>query len=373
MTLPASADVPDWSVVPLGSVLPDGEIPAESAPILASVSGVSVQLVPGEESRLTLTYALQVFADGLTVADLGAGELTMAQARLDGREVAVPPSLDGRRLLVSELTRGRHTLVLTGVMPTPTSQLALTMPQAPVDIISVRDDTLAVDVVGGAEIATGHLVMPPSARLSITWKPAGPPPPRPDRLEAMAAVGLTVGLGGVEGAGVVRFDAIHGEVETVRVAVPGVDWAEATGSVVLESRLVGGWLEVDLAGPQSGRFSIDVALRGPAGAELNEAPLLLPEADRREVWVSLYQGEEGFVSRETTGLEVVTPAAVPQWGQDLASGRLLSSLHTTGSSPSLQWKSSEWESVETPGTVVDEARIVIGIILFTINTTQIGI
>ena len=352
--LPGLAWADERTVVPLEAVLPDAETPSEEVPVLAAVSGVRVEIVPGAESQLTLTYRLQAFADGLAVARLGAGPLTVASATLDGRSVAVPPESDGHRLLVAPLSRGSHTVVLTGVLQTPLSQLQLPLPQAPAEVL-VRGTDLDVSVADGANIGD-RFVLAPAASLSVAWKPAAPPPPRPDRLAAQAAVGLTLSTDGVEGAGVVNFDAVHGAVSAVRIAVPGADWAEATGSVVASSTLSGGWLTVTLVAPQTGRFSMAVSLRGPAASSLAEAPLLLPEADRREGWVSIYQGEEGFLARQPTDLTRIAPAAVPDWGQDLASGRLLSSLHYTTGRPSLRWKQSEWDALETPGTVIDSAQ-----------------
>jgi tetratricopeptide (TPR) repeat protein len=361
LSLTARADIPDWSVVPLDALLPDPAEGDDEPLIRAAVSRLTVAVTPGAESRLTLTYELQAFADGLSVVALGAGPLTVGSALLDGRPVAVPPEHDGQRLLVTGLTRGSHTVVLAGVMLTPRSTLSLPMPEAPVEVL-FDGAGLDVAVERGAALSAGRLVVPPGPELSLSWKPAAPPAPRPDRLEAVAAVGLTLSTDGIEGSGVVTFDAIRGAVDRVRIAVPGADWAEATGTVVASSALVGEWLEVSLIEPQTGRFTVEVGLRGPAGSELSPAPLLVPQADSREGWVSIYQGEEGYLARQSTDLTLVSPDSVPDWGQSLASGQLLSSLHYTTGHPALRWRQSEWESLQTPGTVIDSARYEVAVV-----------
>ncbi|MFT5684167.1 MAG: tetratricopeptide (TPR) repeat protein [Myxococcota bacterium] len=361
LSLAAHADTTNWSVVPLDAVVTDPDPDPEAPLIRAAVSRVTAEITPGAESRVTLTYAIQVFADGLSVASLGAGPLTVESARLDGRAIAVPPDTDGHRRLIVEMTRGSHTVVLTGVMTTPLSTLSMPMPDAPVEVV-VSGEGLDVTIDRGAALSADRLIVPPGPSLSVAWKPEAPPAPRPDRLEAAAAVGLTLSTDGMEGAGVVTFDAVRGAVDRVRIAVPGADWAEASGGVVASSTLSGQWLEVELVAPQTGRFTVEVALRGPAGEALSSAPLLLPEADSREGWVSIYQGEEGYLARQSSGLSVIAPGEVPAWGQDLSSGQLLSSLHYTTGRPTLTWKQSEWESLQTPGTVIDSAHYEVAVV-----------
>ncbi|MDG1479302.1 MAG: hypothetical protein P8R54_06905 [Myxococcota bacterium] len=361
LSIAARADALDWSVVPLEAVVPRPDAEGDAPLVQAAVSRVSAEIQPGLESRLTLTYTIQVFADGFSVAELGAGPLTVESARLDGRAVAVPPERDGSRRLVAELDRGTHTVVLAGVMATPRSTLSLPMPTAPI-AVRLAGTGLDVSIDRGAVLSEGRIVVPPGDALAVTWKTAAPPAPRPSRLEAAAAVGLTLSTDGMEGAGVVTFDAIHGAVEQVRIAVPGADWAEASGGVVASSTLSGEWLEVGLVAPQTGRFSVEVALRGPAAAGRTDAPLLLPQADSREGWVSIYQGEEGYLARDTTDLVVIAPGVVPPWGRDLASGQLLSSLQYTTGQPSLRWEQSEWEALQTPGTVIDSARLEVAVV-----------
>ena len=361
LSITARADALDWSIVPLEAVVPRPDAEGDAPLVQAAVSRVSAEIQPGLESRLTLTYTIQAFADGFSVASLGAGPLTVESARLDGRAVAVPPDRDGNRQLVAELARGTHTVVLAGVMATPRSTLSLPMPTAPI-AVRLAGAGIDVSIDRGAALSEGHIVVPPGDALTVTWKPAAPPAPRPSRLEAAAAVGLTLSTDGMEGAGVVTFDAIHGAVEQVRIAVPGADWAEASGGVVSSSTLSGEWLEVGLVAPQTGRFSVEVALRGPADAGRTDAPLLLPQADSREGWVSIYQGEEGYLARDTTDLAVIAPEVVPPWGRDLASGQLLSSLHYTTGQPSLRWEQSEWEALQTPGTVIDSAHLEVAVV-----------
>lgn len=323
----------------------------------ASLSALALRLSPATpETTVSLTGTVHVYADGFVRLPLGLEELVMAEATLDGEPLALPPEPGpGQgRVLIQWLEAGVHTLQIDGLLVTDAPQALLGLPPGSPATLRLDAPGLDVSVDGGVPVGDGLLALVPKGALSMTWKSAVPPAPRPARLVAEAAVGLRVDPGGSEGRAVLRFQALNEPVSEVTLLLEGsIDAFEVRGSVVRQARQSNQRLIVELVEPVLGPLAFEVSFRGPPTA--GPAPLLIPVADRISGWVSLHAAEDGFIEREERGLELVSPRSLPVWGQDLAPGALLAAWSYDGRPPSLSVRAQQWDALDSPGTFVDEA------------------
>jgi len=342
--------------VPLDSLRPPPERPV-GPPRDWLADRLEVELRPGEESALTLSWTLRPLKAGwVDIPLINSEELAITSATLDGQPVSLSPGTDAMQHLTLVLDRPRR-VVVHATAPTPRASLHL---------LSVPAARRAVRVIGpweaelvGAIRGRGRFDGGDPLGMELTWRPAGPKAPRPTLLRAEAASALRLDAGGVEGEALLRYRVFHGSVEQVSFHLPsGVESLEVRGDGVLSSEQVGDEVQVHLARAVSDSLGLRVSYRGPSPGEGGQAlPVPWPESAETSGWTTLIRADEAVVVPEPgAGAEPVTLKDLPDWAQGLAEGTPFAAYHLGGQAPTLGARLVRWDPIEGPPTVIDEAR-----------------
>lgn len=357
--LATAAAEPLVVTVPLSALDQPEEEPA-GPPVALIRDALRVTVLPGDETAIDLVLDLDLFEAGPVALPIVGADLALSSATLDGRPVALPGDPGGWRLLVAELSTGRHRLRVRGTVATPRPELSLPITPA----------TRARVVLAGAWDATVDLGVPAgdgafdllgAERLTMSWRPPAAPAPRPQVILAESATALRVDATGIEARAHVQLTVLHKATDRLQLRLPPVSDLDVQGPAVASFSQRGDLVEVLLTEPLDGRLDLSLSYRAAAPPQSGgPAPLLLPvtTSGRLEAgWVTVLAGDQGTVVPEAgRGLAAVPSAMVPAWGKGLVPGATVTSLALTGPRPELSLKVLDLTPAQAPGTFVDEAR-----------------
>jgi len=345
----------DAVVVPLDALAPNEPPPAEP-PVSVVVDSMAATVLPGDPTALELVWEIRALEP--TWVDLAAAgnELVLSDATLDGRAVALPPAPDGHRYLTVQVD-GQHTLRARGTIDTPHRTFDLAVLPAARMHVAVLGDGLDATVAGALSAADGAFVLPGSNHLSVTWSPAGPPARREVVVTAQAATAIRLDAGGLEGTSTLHFRVRHGTVDHVAFQLPphAVD-VEVTGALVAGHTVRGDQVVVALRRPTRGRFELGVSYRAPPSDDAVTAPLPLPQG-ATEGWLTVMRGDDSTVAPDPIrDLSPVPSSQLPPWARGLAEGTTIAAYRVAGRHPEMHVRVLQYEPVEEPPTLIDEAR-----------------
>ncbi len=345
-------------VVPIDALAPP-PVADEPPPVDALVDSVAVQVEPGpDETALALTWRLRAITPGWVDLPVTGAALAVERATLDGVPVALEPGPDGVRRLAA-LLDGRHELVVAGTVATPEAQLDLPLLTAARGHVSVHGGPWDVTAEDAVLAGPQDFDLVQTERLALRWRPAAPPSPRPTVITAEAAVAFRVDASGLEATAVIRHRIRYGAVDTLHVGLPAeAEEVSVEGSGVRQQRRTADGVEVQLARPVEGSATLRLSYRAPAPEGEDLATMPLPwTPDTRALWVSVLRTDEAMVAPEPArGLQPALASELPAWATGLAAGEPVATYRAAGGRPELQVRVLQYEPVEEPPTLVDEAR-----------------
>ena len=341
------------AVVPLDALDPPLEEQL-GPPATVLIDRLDVRIEPGEETSVALSWTLTALESAWIDLAVVGNELTLAEATLDGRPVALPPGDDGMRRLTAQLD-ATHRLEVTGTVPAPGRSVSLPTLRAARGRVRLGGAGWEGQVEGSLPDEDGGFDLPPTDRLAISWTPAQPAAARPVVVTAEAGTALRVDEAGIEGHSVLRFRIRHGEVEALDFGLAGaVDELAVEGAAVRGFERRGSRVYVQLIRPMRGAATVELRYRtaSPDGDDAHPVPLPAVDAG----WISVLRGDDALVVPEPgTSLSPTATRALPRWTVGLADGETISS-YRAGRDPSLAVRVLRYDPVEQPPTLVDEAR-----------------
>ncbi len=342
--------------VPLDPLQPYRPVPRERAPVPWVADRLRVEIEPGVESRLTLSWTLSPLEPSWVDLPLLGAEAAVAEATLDGRPLKLEEGPDGMRHALIRLERPA-TLRVVASLPTPAAALDLRVAEAArQEVQAPRSWELSAP---GAVPVRGGLSGGEAGRLHLEWRPAGPRPPKPTVLRAESVSALRLDSAGLEASARLSWRVSNGSVDSVSFALPAdVEGLEVSGDGVAEIARQGETVRVSLARPVSDQVSLRVRYRAPAASRGESAlPLPWPQANEASGYTSLLRADEALIVPVTgAGAEAVSPGSLPARAQGLAEGTPLAAYRLSGEAPSVLARVVAWEPIEGPPTVIDEAR-----------------
>jgi tetratricopeptide (TPR) repeat protein len=352
-------------VAPTSALLDEPPPPEARPPVRLLVPSVLVTLKPGDESKFYMDVDLGFLEEGWVDLPVTGGLPALKEATFDGHAAALPVREDGWRHLVIRSGEGRHRLHLEGTIESPRHELTLPLPIAARTRLVFSAPDLQAEVAGAVSLEKGAFVLPPTQNMVLSWHSLLAPSPKPVVIRAQAVTALSVDDGGVEGRALVHYQVSNGKVSTLslRIGAP-VEGLAIEGPAVSSFEQQGDRVLVHLVEASEGHLTIDVAFRAlPPTSATRPAPLVVPlDISDPQGWVTVTRTEESMLVPEPgAGLQPVASRALPDEAKGLVAGTPLASWKATGRDPQLDWRLLDLALVDTPPTLVDEARYAVAL------------